>query len=449
MDPTAKISTLKTSPPPASASKWRRGPLRLNQMGRSYPLIADDDGFKYRTGTPATTLAAYERAARQEPIIKSGLSMICLAATGKLGEYRHPNKNIEKFIRANFPLNKLKKLIHRIIYDCLLYGRYVGEPSFVRKISLDGMPQTFYDHMVSYHPTHVRFVLNKSGVLTHGEKNDSNTFLKTGIWVPGKDKDFVRLPVGKFLHVTNGSDEIYGESILCPVLEYHLLKRAFIDLLAIALDRYGTPLIYAVVPPGDSDEMEEVNGEMRPKPFYRVVQEAFEDFRSNNSFVFTQQDRENPIDIKALTTGNNFSDAFASAIEMCDSNMNIGLGVPNLIMKDTNQGLGSSGSAEMQVQMFQSFVQSILDNARWSLIDQVINPLIRYNFDQTVVENSYHDGSFSQMPNRGTEQEINIKAISMLTDKGYISSTDEQDNNFVRQIMYIPEKEITDEEIQP
>ena len=447
MDPTAMISRLKTSPPPASASKWRRGPLRLNQMGRSYPLIADEQGFKYRTGTPAVTLAAYERAARQEPIIKSGLSMICLAAVGKLGNYLHPNKDIQKFIRTNFPPIKLKKLVYRVIYDCLLYGRYVGEPSFVRKISLDGMPQTFYDHMVHYHPTHVRFILNDSGVLTHGEKNNSNTLTKTGIWVPGKNKDLVRLPVGKFLHVTNGSDEIYGESILCPVLEYHLLKRAFIDLLAIALDRYGTPLIYAIVPPGDSDEVEEINGELRPKPFYRVVQEALEDIRSNNSFVFTQQDKDNPVQLQALTTGNNFSDAFQSAIDMCDSNMNIGLGIPNLIMKDSNQGLGSSGSSERQVEMFHHFVQSIFDNAIWALVDQVINPLIRYNFDQTVVTNSYHDGSFASKPIRWTETKVLIDAVSLLTDKGYIDSTNLQDANFVREMIFMPEMEQPDEEV--
>lgn len=479
-----KESILETFPvtKEESNSYVRAKPSKAGQLGRavSYSSTPSGDGMLPTNKPNYYQLSAWDSARKKEPIIFDGLQKIVLAVQMKIGEYQHPNPYINEFVRANISnSNKLYKWISNITNSMLWSGFSVSENIWTYKNSPTGYPQVWLEDLINYNPLQVQMKLNHSNRLTHGEKLYDSLYL-TGIWVPAPQDQFkktkkpgpsftgsyVRLPRGKHVYVafnTEGNNP-WGTSILEPILEYHLFKEAYRDMLAIALDRYGTPLVWVKVPNQSTNEyVEDLDGESRPKSLKEKVAEELSDMRSEAALVLTQIDKDHPVEIGALTTGNNFADAFTEAIEMCDQNMMIGMGIPNLIIKDNNQGLGSSGSSERQVEMFHAYISSIYKEVVGAFLDQCILQLIQYNFDPRIIPEAYHPGTIKEKPLRWSETKTLIEGISSLTKLGYVSPQEPQDLNYVREcinfpirenqepvkLAYVVEKELSNKEPQP
>lgn len=455
-----KTSNFVTNPalPDTTNTYVRSTPVKAGQLGRATPYTANSngDGFLPTNKPNYYQLAAWDQARKKEPIISDGLKKIVLALQMKIGEYEHPDPQINDFVRANISnSNKLFNWVSDITMSLLWSGISVSEPIWKFKEGPDGINQVWLDDVINYNPLHIQLKLNKHSRLTHGEKLKDSIYL-TGVWVPaphtdlgGKSKKIgpsftgshVRLPKGKHIYVAIGTEgnNPWGTSLLEPVLEYHLFKEAYRDMLAIALDRYGTPLIWVKVPNQSTNEyMEDLDGNSRPKSLKEKVAEELSDMRSEAALVLTQIDKDHPVEIGALTTGNNFADAFTEAINMCDQNMLIGLGIPNLIVKDNNQGLGSSGSSERQVEMFHAFISSLYKQVISAFLDQCILQLIQYNFDPRLNSEAYQPGSIKEKPLRWSETKTLIEGIRVFTELGYITPEESVDRNYVREIINMP-----------
>lgn len=455
-----KISTLPTNPalPESTSTYVRSTPTKAGQTGRATPYNSNPsgDGFLPSNKPNYYQLAAWDSARRKEPIIFDGLKKIVLAVQMKLGEYEHPHPAINDFVRANISnSDKLYRWIGDITHSCLWSGLSVSESIWSYKQGPSGFNQVWIDDLINYNPLHIQLKLNNSSRLTHGEKLPDSTYL-TGVWVPApfntlgkKTKKLgpsftgshVRLPKGKHVYLALGTEgnNPWGTSLLEPVLEYHLFKEAYRDMLAIALDRYGTPLIWVKVPNQSTNEyIEDLDGDSRPKSLREKVTEELSDMRSEAALVFTQIDKDHPVEIGSLTTGNNFADAFTEAINMCDQNMLIGMGIPNLIVKDNNQGLGSSGSSERQVEMFHAFISSIYKQVVGAFLDQCVLQLIQYNFDPRIIPEAYLPGSIKEKPLRWSETSTLIEGIKAFTELGYITPEETPDRNYVREVLNMP-----------
>lgn len=458
-----KISHLDTNPatPDSTSTYVRSSPTKAGQLGRATPYSSNNsgDGFLPTNKPNYYQLAAWDSARRKEPIIFDGLKKIVLAVQMKLGEYEHPYEPIRKFVRANISnSDKLYRWISDITMSTLWSGFSVSETLWTYKLGPTGINQVWIDDLISYNPLHVQLKLNNSSRLTHGEKLPESMYL-TGVWVPAPFNELgrktkklgpsftgshVRLPKGKHVYTAIGTEgnNPWGTSLLEPVLEYHLFKEAYRDMLAIALDRYGTPLVWVKVPNQSTNEyLEDLDGESRPKSLQEKVNEQLSDMRSESALVLTQIDKDHPVEIGALTTGNNFADAFTEAINMCDQNMLIGMGIPNLIVKDNNQGLGSSGSSERQVEMFHAFISSIYKQIVGAFLDQCILQLIQYNFDPRLIPDAYNPGSIKEKPLRWSETKTLIQGIETFTKLGYVSPEETQDRNYVREVINMPYRE--------
>jgi len=299
--------------------------------------------------------------------------------------------------------------------------------------------------------------LNDYSRLTHGEKT-SYSQLYSGIWVPSPNAlktkrkkisksytgGMVRLEKSKVMHVAFGgsSNNPWGLSQLYPVLDYHLFKEAFRDMMAVALDRYGTPLLYAIVPPQITNEViEEADGTQRPKQYRESVTEALENVRGNQGIVLEQLSKDYPVTIGSLTTGNNFADTFAQAIDLCDANMMVGMGIPNLIMRDERSGLGNGNSSENQVEMFNMLISHYFELVTSAFVNQVVRQLIAYNFHDNIQDIS-DPGYISEIPLRPTEIETLMKAFSDLTTLGYMNPGNQEDYNHVRTMIQLPQREV-------
>lgn len=452
---TGKESGLATIPPDEKGTSVlvRRQPRKMGMLGRSTPMISTGESFHVRRRTDPGLLAAWDYARVHEPLFKEGLNMIASSVASMVGPYSHPHPMVEEFVTANLKAG-IRKWIKDLAYQSLWAGHAVSESIWAGKIGPRGEAQTWITDMVTYHPTEVRYVVNGSGMLTHGERVPHTTaggqdFNQTGIWVPRpldtvnpSPGGWVRLNKGKFCHTVHEGmgNNPEGESMLTAVFEYHLFKRSILDLMMVALDRYGTPIVYAVVPIQQSDEQHPT--EDRLMYYHEVVARELSEMRSEVGLVLTQLSTDQPVKLEALTTGSNFASAFTDAIQMCDLQMMTGLNIPNLIMRDTNSGLGSSGSSERQVEMYHHFITGIYQRTTQDLLSSVVAQLIQYNFDPRIVREAYDYGSLPQLPIRWSETKVLVDAVAMLTDKGYISASDEADNNHVRDLLSFPRSKV-------
>lgn len=451
-----KTSLIPTSPPAKSNAVYRKRPAEYGQLGRATSYQSVGEYFASTAKPHYYQLAAWDYARRNEPIISDGLSKLALSVLAKLGDYNHENPAIQTFVRAN--LTDVKTWLYNMTLTMLWSGFTVSEPIWQKKEGPNGIPQVWIEDVINYHPTQVEFKLNLYGRLTHGEKIPTSQYL-TGVWVPipqyytvqkAVSANFtgglVRLPRSKVLYcaINNEGNNPYGTSLVAPILKYHLFKEAYKDMMAVALDRYGTPLIWVVVPPQNTEELvQEPDGSTRYLTLHEMAARELENMRSETGIIFTQIDKDHPVKLEALTTGNNFADSFIKAIEMCDHNMMRGLSIPNLIMKDDRNGLGTGGSSERQVEIYHMFVESIYSIVTGALLNQLIRQLIQYNFDPRDIREAYDPGYFTNRPFRYADLAVLTGTIQAATSMGYCNPSDPEDFGYVRSLLSLPSREMT------
>ena len=443
-----------------SATNIKGRPAKYGQWGKAVSYVSSGEGFEPTKKPHYYQLAAWDNARLKEPIIKNGIEKVVLYVCKKLGHYHHPNKMIEDFVRANIE-DYLPKWIEEMTSSAFWSGFGVGEILWEKKIGPNNLRQIWLNDIVNYHPTQVDFRLNDNSRLTHGEKREHDNYL-SGIWVTAPntmkayksktkhnfnnyDGSRIRLHESKVFHVAFGGahNNPWGESRLTSVLEYHLFKEAFRDMMAIALDRYGTPLLYAIVPPQSTSEIiTEPDGSQRNKTYREAVAEVMGDVRGNQAIVLEQLSKDYPVNLGSLTTGNNFSDVFNKAIDFCDNNMQIGLGIPNLIMRDERSGLGSGKSSENQVEMFNIMVGHIFQIVTKAFTHQVIKQLIAFNFDPYTVADIHVPGFIAERPLRPTEIEVLTKSYKTLTELGLVNPSNQDDYNQIRDMFGLSQRSV-------
>ena len=122
--------------------------------------------------------------------------------------------------------------------------------------------------------------------------------------------------------------------------------------------------------------------------------------------------------------------------------MMVGMGIPNLIMRDERSGLGNGNSSENQVEMFNMLISHYFNLTTTAFTNQVIRQLIAYNFDPDTVQDISDPGYISEIPLRPTEIETLIKAFSDLTTIGYMNPGNQEDYNHVRTMLKLPQREV-------
>jgi len=458
----SKTSDLVTSPPPVSTAALKRRPASMQQLGHIVSYTSKGERL-HRSRKPSYyEYATWDECRRFEPLVKRGIELFKLYIIGKINSYDHPNKEIRNFVRANVEPD-IKKWIGDFCDNFFAFGHEVQEVVHKWKTGPNGVPQLWIDKLVSYHSSQITYILNDYGCLTDGEELVANPSYKSGIWVPSPPtsllkKNFkigkgdyvgglVRLPRGKYFYACNSIDgsNPYGNSLLESIIKYYLYKSVFSDMMATALDRYGTPLIYVKVPPQNTSEVKiQSDGTTRSKTLQEVTEEQLADLSSNTALVFTQVSKDQPVEVEALTTGNNFADSFEKAIDLCDSNILQGLGIPNLLMKDSNSRIGSGAASTKQMEIFDMQVTSYYELIMSAFVRTVIKPLIQYNFDPLLYPDAEESGSFSINPTRPEEIKDTTDMIDKLAEKGFLSPGNEEHRQWVSKVLgfpYVPFKE--------
>lgn len=435
--------------------------LRLKQIGKltSYYPTQNDSFLKYN-GPTYTQLIELDSARRNEPYISNGVQKVVYAICKTIGNYTHPDEEIQEFIRMN--LSKRHDWLPSLIDNAVSFGNGVGEKVYSRGVDPYGRNRIFLDRIPVYHPLDVDIIVDDTGYLSDGKKCLNGNY--SGIWVPAQEKKLKNPPkisssfsgnkvrlkeddrVNLILEPLSGSG--YGRSMIESIIKFHIYKEVYLEMQSTALDRYGTPLIIVKVPHiVQSEEPSAVEGQdflgipelensQRNVSYADVVKEKFMESEGQSIIVLSEfQDR--PVDVKVLTTGNNFSSSFIQAIEACNNEMLIGIGIPNLIIKDNNNGLGTGGAAERQIEAFQAFISHLTDITITMLREQVIKPLIKLNFNPYEKPASQYLGDFTKNPFRNADLDTMTKMVKELTTLGYINPNAKEDSDWVRSLFNI------------
>jgi hypothetical protein len=448
------ISTLDTKPPINTSAVYRRQPAAFRQLGyaRSYSPNKEADNFLPTYKPNYYLYAALAALSDRESTVKQGLEFIEHSLVSRIGNYSHPNKQIDDFVQGN--LGGLKNWIKESLRNTLIFGNSVQEINYIQKIGPNDTPQVWIENLTGYHPLQVTLVPNDYGVIKDGD-TVFNKVYKSGVWVPlpphkvpqaSKQKNsdtvgnLVRLPKSKRVYMAFRSEagNVYGKSLIESCLYWNLYKQAFTEILFKATSRYATPLIYVKVPATDTSEfVNEPDGVPRPKTMQEKVSEMLEDLDNNSALVFTQLSKELSVEVGALTTGNNFSDSFISAIDLCDDNMRGLMGIPNLIMKDDVSSMGSGAASEIQFKQFNQMITSLFDFVVQNILDQAILQLIQYNFDARTIPDALNPGTIQCKPASNTDLKTILDGIKNLTELFTLNKTDAE-RNYIKDLLGFP-----------
>lgn len=449
--------------PSLSSPVYSRRPKLFKPLGVSRTYVPKDNTFREASKPSIKRLNFIDKAYKNEPLIRQGLEFISLAVLQRINSYEHEDPLIEEFITKSL-LPKMPSIVKKILISLLKYGSTTAELMYEYKDGPSNIPQVILKDFIVYHPLSVDIQLNNYKQLTHGEKVVDSMY-KSGVWVPlpsllvDNRKSYqggeivgskIRLPEYKCFHMSNTieGDSPFGTSLLESILPYHLYKEAFTNMMWIALDRYGTPFIYVKVPNIHTGKtVIGVDGEPEPVTLYDEVVEAVENLSDQNALVLTQNSKDQPVDIGTLTTGNNFSDSFIQAIQFCDENMIMGLGIPNLLFRDKTSTLGSGQAGETQLEVFNSFIDSFYMLVSEHILEQIVGNLIDLNFSRDLHPLGQHRGVFTKRPPRFSDLKVVIAAIETLDNLGYVNKNNKTDFDWVRDLVNAPKRDLdTDEQ---
>lgn len=426
----ARLEPNRPSQPPDTDKEVKAPPQgSVKQAGSSivYNTLNLINGFLYNP--EANRLHEYERAMLTDDAVGSALDFVRLAILASLGEYRHPNKRVEAFVREN--LNRMEgnhiQAIGELALSSLWSG--FGLSEIVWKVQ-DGA--LWLQRLANYHPASIHIAVDKNGYLDEKGEPMIGGAQKPGVYqLPLQQAgNYIQLPMNKVCLVTHNKrhNNYYGESIVRRAYKAWRYKDPILQMWAIALDRYGTPVAYAIVPralTGREIPDSSADGGKRSETIADSALEALGNINHSTGLVVENPEgKENPVQIGTLTTGNNYGSSFESMVQYLDRSIYRSILIPQLLLSDGKGGMNSTAQTHFEV--FKLMLSALYAEVVEPFTEQVIGRLIRYNFNET------DPGEFPMNAWDPTVAELLANNYEKLVTYGMLDPTDVGDLNEVR-----------------
>jgi len=408
------------------------------QAGSSILLgtIANINGFL--ANPDAIRLQEYERALTTDETVAGAIDFIQLSLIASMGEYQHPREDIRRFVQEN--LDNMEGNFRQALGEMVLSALWSGFACSEMVWRVDG-GSLWLERMANYHPGSIHMAVDRNGYLTEGGEPMMPGSKTPGVYQMSPVKGwgtYLPLPMNKLCILTHRKrhNNYYGESIIRRIYKLWKYKDPGLEMWAIALDRYGTPVVYAVVPNlptgreiGDSYS----EGGKRAETMADSASVALAGIHTGTGLVLENPDPQNEIQLGTLSTGNNYGTSFENFIGHLDRGMYRGMLIPQLVFSDGKGGMNSTAQTHFAV--YQAMIKALYSQFVEQFTEQVIGRLIRYNFNET------NPGKFPWIPFDPTISSTITNALDKMVDKGVVDTSDITDLNIVRQIIGLPSKE--------
>ena len=250
----------------------------------------------------------------------------------------------------------------------------------------------------------------------------------------------IRIPRQKCIHFAFDAQgkfgNPYGRSLLRRAHKYYVLKDTVLTMLAIALDRKGTPLTLAYADPNvtvlDSKKTPQgVNMKGRRdvgKRLDEAVRDAFKNVH-NDSFIVLPGKKGELIDTDFVPQTSNAQD-FIATLDFCNKSILRALLIPTLIFGN-GDGTGSFALGQEHAKTFDKILDSENAGFEQVLLQQYIKELLAYNFPRSAWEKDGL-GEFSKRDLSQDEKEKEFDMLDKAVNLGAIDMNDLQDLNIIR-----------------
>jgi hypothetical protein len=435
----------------------------------------------------SVSVETYKRMIDTDDTIGSGIDFLTTCLAGRLGEYSHPNKEVAAFVKK--ALKKVNGGWFNAVKE-LLSATWAGFAVQEKVWANDEQMGFIIKKLVSLPPTTMMFETERTGELTQDgilqyQRNWNPMLLGTGLGYYGGllgvgfgfsptgdsrpdpfaklgDMPFplrtnnsysylsIRIPKQKCVHYSFDAQgkfgNPYGRSLLRRCYKFYVLKDSILQMLAVALDRKGTPLTIVYADPNttlaDETKATAINngGNIKGRRAGIRADEAARAVFSrihNDSVMILPGKKGQIYEVEALPQGSN-SGEFIQSLDFCNKSIMRALLIPALMFG--GDGGGSYSLGQEHTKTFMKVLDGMLDGLKEVLIESIVTELIQYNYPRTVWEkDGFGDFSHAEFADEDLEKLSRIWETAI--NNGVIDTNELKDLNKMRGVMGFDERE--------
>ena len=345
----------------------------------------------------------YKQMLEDDESIGTGLEYLAGRVVSKIGEFSHDNPRVKELVDHSIESVRgtMTEIRKDILRNSFAFGFGVAEFTIKDEGGL-----WVLSSMPVYDPSTISFKMAKFPDNSYGI---GRVMQKSGM---GQD---IEIPSGKCLIKTHGNgNSPYGHSLLRRCYRWWAFKRAVPKLWAVALERYGMPLLH-----GTADS--EGTG--------KKLEEALANINSK-AYVVTN-DKCNVQTVGA--PGGDISSGYMAADELCDKKIYRALFLPSLLGSGENGGSYSLG--QVHLELFNATAVSLAEEYIDCELEQLWRPLIEWNFGP---QESY--GEFAITDSIPADEKKTLSEMLLnLANAGVVDP--DSDRNWMREVLGLPEPE--------
>ena len=450
--------------------------------------------YKFIVNPSSVSVETYKRMVDTDDVVGSGVDFLTTCLAARIGNYVHPNKTITQWVNKRLEeiqggfFEKKKEMlaaawsgfsVGEVVWanteNGFVPSKIVPLPATTLLFETERTGEISYDGILQYQRNY-NPALGQGSNYLYGINGFTLGSIGTGGggWRPdalAKLGDFpfpmrtgnqysylaIKIAKAKCIHYAFGAQggyaSPYGRSLLRRIYKYYLLKDAFLQMLATALDRKGTPLQIVfcdpnltVMDPIKTQDGKNARGRRNVGQRGDIAaREAFKNVH-NDTTIFLPGRKGQHFDIDFMPQSSNAGD-FLEAIKMCNSAMMRGLLIPALVFMG-GDGTGSYSLGENHTKTFDKILDGFNAGARQTLLQQLVLPMIAYNFPrETWAADGLGDFSKRELEPEEVEKELN--ALKTAADMGALDMNDLKDQNVIREKVNLePREEPIDNSMQ-
>lgn len=430
------------------------------QVGTTAPqLFSSMNSF---VANPSTvSVETYKRMIDTDETIGSGIDFLVLCLIARFGEYKHPNKKIEEFVRR--AINQMDGSWHENL-DEMLSAEWAGfsatEVIWKFDRNFDGAAAWVPRKLVTYQPLTIVFAVDQSGnVLPDGIYQYQRYYGQSGLhnnimsdhggFRPdfyasrgdfphpirvGADLTYnvIQIDRDKVIHLKSSSTgkfgNPYGRSILRRCYKSWVAKDTALKLWIVAMDRKASPLLIGFAPPNQTvgNTVDDFGNQTTGIRADQAMANMLKNIHNESALVFPGKKGE-AYDLEAIQAQADMT-VFKDHIDYDNKAIMRGLLIPPLILGGDGGGSYALGDAHRQI--FQQVVDGKLKVYKQGIIEQFIKKVVSYNFPREQWEqDGLGDFILEEFDPDVMEKLANV--YNTLTTAGYMSPSEQKDMDLV------------------
>lgn len=376
----------------------------------------------------------------KDPIAAFCAGIKVLRAQITFGEYTHPNKDYQQFIRQNFANmeGSFRNVLARLA-SAMTFGCSVAEVNF--SSTVPGFRNKWMLKDINVLDIRNLSARGKCGKVTEWGYRD-------------RYNNTVYIDHRKCLHITNtdlvpfNTDLIWGSADCERALNWYKLRQLVATEFAIASKNNAEGGVLVAKTSGTQRmQLYDANDQLRLDASGKAItvskQKALymqlKELESNNLLV---TDLDTDIQILQTKTGEAF---WSYAFDITEKNMALSFGVPQSLFTESSSAVfGNTGLSQNHKSMLDSSVTAVVSCLKEELINKVVKPLLIWEYGK-VEEDNYGEFSFIA-DESAVDKNSRIATTLSCVASGLFSSDDVEIQNKLRKDLDLPPQAAADKE---